>query len=132
MPSSLHRGSRIASTVYLVVLVDLDAGTVEVRRTLASIKGGVAVFPDPWGRPIRRWTLTRHSFTPLLERAGLPGAITFHGLRHTSATLMFGAGVPAKVVQERLGHTDVALTLNVYSHVLPNMQWKRPRRSTSC
>jgi integrase len=30
--------------------------------------------------------------------------------------------VPVKVVSERLGHADVALTLRVYSHVLPGMQ----------
>jgi integrase len=27
-----------------------------------------------------------------------------------------------------LGHADVALTLNVYSHVLPNMQEEAARR----
>ncbi len=26
------------------------------------------------------------------------------------------------MVQERLGHRDVALTLDIYAHVLPNMQ----------
>ncbi len=30
-------------------------------------------------------------------------------------------GVNPKFVQELLGHTDVSLTLNVYSHVLPDM-----------
>jgi integrase len=32
------------------------------------------------------------------------------------------AGVPAKAVQERLGHSGVTITLDTYSHVLPNMQ----------
>ena len=43
-------------------------------------------------------------------------------LRHTCATLMLLNDVPVKVVSERLGHDDVALTLRVYSHVLPGMQ----------
>jgi integrase len=30
--------------------------------------------------------------------------------------------VPVKVALERLGHADVALTLRVYSHVLPGVQ----------
>ena len=30
-------------------------------------------------------------------------------------------GVNPKFVQELLGHADISLTLNVYSHVLPNM-----------
>ena len=31
------------------------------------------------------------------------------------------AGVPAKVVSERLGHATIAITLDVYSHVIPGM-----------
>ncbi|MEX1164558.1 MAG: hypothetical protein WEB03_13375 [Nitriliruptor sp.] len=31
------------------------------------------------------------------------------------------AGVPVKVVSDRLGHTKVAMTLDVYAHVLPAM-----------
>ncbi|WGD80157.1 hypothetical protein P5643_20175 [Bacillus subtilis] len=27
-----------------------------------------------------------------------------------------------KVVQERLGHKDIQVTLNTYSHLMPNMQ----------
>jgi len=31
-------------------------------------------------------------------------------------------GIPVKVVSEMLGHASVAITLDTYSHVLPNMQ----------
>jgi hypothetical protein len=47
--------------------------------------------------------------------------IRLHDLRHTHATLLLAAGVPVKVVSERLGHTKVAMTLDVYAHVLPAM-----------
>ena len=30
-------------------------------------------------------------------------------------------GVNPKYVQELLGHADISLTLNVYSHILPDM-----------
>jgi hypothetical protein len=43
-------------------------------------------------------------------------------LRHTAATLALSAGVPVKVVSEMLGHSSSALTMDVYSHVLPHMQ----------
>ncbi len=46
----------------------------------------------------------------------------FHDLRHTAATLMLQAGVPTKIVSTRLGHATAALTLDVYSHVTPDMQ----------
>lgn len=45
----------------------------------------------------------------------------FHDLRHTCATLLLKQCVHVKFVQELPGHGDVALTLNVYSHVLPDM-----------
>ena len=31
-------------------------------------------------------------------------------------------GVNMKAVQERLGYSDIAITLGLYSHLLPNMQ----------
>ena len=31
-------------------------------------------------------------------------------------------GLNPKIVSERLGHSTIVLTLDVYSHVLPNMQ----------
>ncbi len=57
----------------------------------------------------------------LRDRLGLTG-LRFHDLRHTSATLALEAGVHPKVVQERLGHANIGVTLDTYSHVLPNMQ----------
>jgi integrase len=30
--------------------------------------------------------------------------------------------VPSKVVSERLGHASVTITLDTYSHILPDMQ----------
>ena len=47
-----------------------------------------------------------------------------HDLRHSYATAALSAGIPAKVVSERLGHANIALALDTYSHVLPNMQEK--------
>jgi integrase len=38
------------------------------------------------------------------------------------ATLLLGARVDPKVVSEMLGHASVAITLDIYSHVLPDMQ----------
>jgi integrase len=71
--------------------------------------------------PLRRSHFHRQEFKPLLKRAKLPD-IRFHDLRHTSATLLMSAGVHPKVVQERLGHSQIAVTMDIYSHVLPTMQ----------
>jgi integrase len=45
-----------------------------------------------------------------------------YNLRHTCATLLLLAGENPKVVSERLGHASITLTLDTYSHVLPDMQ----------
>ena len=60
-------------------------------------------------------------FGELLKEAGLPH-MRFHDLRHSAATILLMAGIHPKVVQERMGHSTIAMTLDVYSHVLPSMQ----------
>ncbi len=62
-------------------------------------------------------------FKLLLEKAGLPD-IRFHDVRHSSATMLLSLGVHPKVVQEILGHSQISMTMDIYSHVLPIMQWK--------
>ena len=79
------------------------------------------VFPNHRGRPMAKENLLRRSFWPLVERAGVP-RIRFHDLRHTCATLLLSEGVHPKVVQERLGHSSIAVTMDVYSHVMPTLQ----------
>ncbi|GIP58681.1 site-specific integrase [Paenibacillus woosongensis] len=48
--------------------------------------------------------------------------IRFQDLRHTHATLLLKAGIHPKIVQERLGHSSITVTIDTYSHVLPNLQ----------
>lgn len=79
------------------------------------------MFTSETGGPIAASNLRRRSFDRLLRKAGVR-PIRFHDMRHTAATLMLLAGVPIKVVSERLGHSKVAITLDVYQHVLPSMQ----------
>src|SRR5262245_42950017 len=43
-------------------------------------------------------------------------------LPHTAATLLLLQGIHPKVVSEMLGHPSVAIMLDLYSHVLPDMQ----------
>ncbi len=60
-------------------------------------------------------------FKIVLKKAGLPAA-RFHDLRHSTATLLLSKGVHPKVVQEILGHSAINITMDTYSHVLPNIQ----------
>ena len=147
--------------------VDLESGTLRVRRTLVTAKGGPVLtapktkgsrrsvkltqgavealrshlkhqlqeidragslwrenglmFASESGEPLDRRYLTSCRYKALLKRAELP-IIRFHDLRHTCATLLLSKNVNPKIVSEMLGHASIAITLDTYSHVLPNMR----------
>ena len=63
------------------------------------------------------------AFKKVVGTAGLR-KLTIHRLQHTHATILLEQGVNPKVVCERLGHASVATTMDIYSHVLPDMQEK--------
>ena len=86
------------------------------------------VFTTRAGTPSHQRVIVQEAFKPALERAGLPKEIRLYDLRHTHATLLLLVGIHPKVVSERLGHASVAITLDVYSHVLPNMQQEAAER----
>jgi integrase len=73
---------------------------------------GSPLLPHSIGQEWVRF-LGRHRYLP---------RIRFHDLRHAHATHLLAAGVHPKVASERLGHSKVGITLDLYSHVLPNMQ----------
>lgn len=80
------------------------------------------LFTSPFGSPISPTNFNRRYFKPLLKQCRIGEGFTFHGLRHTHATLLLQQGVNPKIVQERLGHSSIKVTMDVYSHVLPDMQ----------
>ena len=57
----------------------------------------------------------------MLQRAGLPN-IRFHDLRHTATNLLLNHVTPPIVVSKRLGHYQVSMTLEIYGHLLLEMQ----------
>jgi integrase len=78
------------------------------------------VFTSSIGTPLDPRHVTRE-FKTLLKTAGLPN-IRLHDLRHSCATLLLAQGVNPRVVMETLGHSQISLTLNTYTHVLPQLQ----------
>ena len=60
-------------------------------------------------------------FIPILKQLDLDH-ITFHDLRHTHATLLLSQKINPKIVQERLGYSTITLTLDTYSHLVPDIQ----------
>lgn len=89
---------------------------------------GGLVFASETGSIVNPSNLRNRSFSRILKRSGLSErGLRFHDLRHTCATLLLSRNVNPKIVSEMLGHATIAITLDTYSHVLPDMQEKAAR-----
>ncbi|MFB5192955.1 tyrosine-type recombinase/integrase [Alicyclobacillus fastidiosus] len=80
------------------------------------------VFTARNGEPLELHNVVNRYFKPILKKAGLSSDFRLYDLRHTCATLLLSAGENPKIIAERLGHASVTMTLDRYSHVLPDMQ----------
>ena len=78
------------------------------------------VFTSTIGTPLDGSGVSRR-FHTALETAGLPRQ-RFHDLRHACASLLLAQGVAPRVVMEILGHSQISLTMNTYSHVIPELE----------
>jgi len=72
------------------------------------------------GRMVKPDRIT-HIFK-IIARALEMDSIHFHNTRHSHAGMLLKMGIHPKVVQERLGHASIEITMNIYSHVAPNLQ----------
>ncbi|MDH6145734.1 integrase [Kitasatospora sp. GP30] len=74
------------------------------------------VFAKPDGLPLRpQWVLDQ--LRKRTTEAGLP-TIGLHDLRHTAASIMIAEGIPIAVVSKTLRHSTLAITINLYGHLL--------------
>jgi integrase len=62
--------------------------------------------------------LMKRGFEPAVRHAGLR-KIRFHDLRHTYASIMINEGANLKFVSKQLGHSSIQITLDRYSHLIP-------------
>ena len=84
------------------------------------------IFNNTYGgylNPGRIWFL----FKELLQATGLP-SVRFHDSSHGAATMLLAVKVDVKVVSELLGHSSVAITVDIYQCVLPEMQQEVVKR----
>lgn len=108
------------------VIADLKEHRNRQREKIIEAKQGKYnnqdfIFAAENGEPMHENHIYNRHFKPILKKAGLRD-IRLYDLRHSCATLLLSAGENPKVVSERLGHASIVLTLDTYSHVLPDMQ----------
>jgi integrase len=95
------------------------------RQEVELEKIGERLTPDTFvycredGEPIQPRSLTHVWEIFVADRKP---RVRFHDLRHAHASHLLASGVHPKVAQERLGHSSVAITMDIYSHVLPGVQ----------
>jgi integrase len=91
---ALGRG-RVSKDAYIFAPIDADSLTPRSPRSVT-----------------KEWFL-------LTKRLGI--GVTFHALRHTCASLLIASGLDLLTISRRLGHANASITLNVYGHMMPNM-----------
>ena len=62
--------------------------------------------------------LRHRAFYTLLRVSGLR-RIRFHDLRHTFASLLLQQGESPVYVKEQMGHSSIAITVDLYGHLIP-------------
>jgi len=82
--------------------------------TLWEGDGHVFTYED--GKPLRPQYVTR-LFDTLRDDIGLP-KITLHGLRHQHISLLIAAGVSPSIITKRAGHSSIAITNDIYGHLI--------------
>ena len=74
------------------------------------------IFPSEVGTPLDPENVS-HLFSRICRRASL-GHWHLHELRHSGASLMLAQATDLYVVSEVLGHSSVAITKDVYGHLV--------------
>jgi integrase len=82
------------------------------------LRGGTGslVFGED-GKPFRGDTPTIRA-KPAWTAAGLE-PITLHECRHAAASFAIAAGVNAKTLSTYMGHANIAITFDLYGHLMP-------------
>jgi integrase len=78
------------------------------------------VFTTHLGGPLEPRNVNR-SWYAVRSRAGLTG-FRLHDLRHSCASFLLAAGASPRTAMKTLGHSQIGLTMNTYTHVLPEVE----------
>ena len=103
---------------FLQDLFDLQKGNALLNGYKVNLMSHVFVNLNT-GKPFVTQSISK-AYKRIVDRVGI--ATQFHDLRHTHATMLLEMNVNPKIVSERLGHSNIGITMNLYSHLMPNTQ----------
>lgn len=105
--------------------ISLPPEVIDALEPLMKDRGGKErLFLPPNGGPLRHRTFYRDIWL----RKSVAGAKIrdphprLHDLRHSHVAWLIAAGVPLPVIQARLGHEKITTTVDVYGHLMPDLQ----------
>ena len=105
------------ASIRTVAIPNFLVGALEEQLALRSAEE--FVFTSHKGMCIRKSDFIRRVFHPALKHIGREG-FRFHDLRHTAVALAIDTGAHMKAIQVRMGHANIATTMDVYGHLMPN------------
>ena len=125
-PKTVRSKRKISMLNYTIpILKDIRKKQMEYKLLLGPEYNEFnLVYCKATGEPYDPYYISRNflrQMTGIATELNIP-QIRFHDLRHTHATLLLSQNVHPKIVSERLGHSSISITLDTYSHVLPDMQ----------
>ncbi len=100
----------------------------EIAPLVVGKRRADLVFTSPMGQPARTRNF-RRGWVKWTVAAGLDpereagerrvNGLRIHDLRHTHAAMLISAGVPLTAIQRRLGHSSIAISSDLYGHLMP-------------
>ncbi|HTE60019.1 MAG TPA: tyrosine-type recombinase/integrase [Solirubrobacteraceae bacterium] len=119
--------------------VDLAAGLIRVEHGWDAVEGEIAPKIHRGRRSVPVPAILRDVLVEHRVWSGATGRVygppravrrmsetvtdlTLHDARHTYASLMIAAGVNAKALSTFMGHANIAVTMDLYGHLMPGAE----------
>lgn len=116
--SKARRKSNLGAYITKVLAGHIKAQEKRLKAKGVRQTGTTPLFARDDGRPYAPRAYSDH-MRKVKEHLGLDASVHLHTLRHTQASYLIEDGENLRSISERLGHSSPAITLRIYSHVLP-------------
>lgn len=117
------------SSKRIIIVPPIVIESLRQHKVLQSLLAGECelIFTNQKGKPINYRNFLMRVFKKALKEAGIK-EIRFHDLRHSYAAALISSGENIKFIQKQLGHSSIKQTLDVYGHLLGNIEKEAPER----